>query len=431
MADTTITRVVGRRVWDSRGHPTVEAEVTLACGATGRAIAPAGASTGSGEAVDLRDGGNRAGGLDVRRAVMNVQTEIRAILLGADAADQAAVDHRLIELDGTPEKSRLGGNAMIAASMAVLHAAADAKGLPLWRYLAGEREVILPRPEIQIFGGGAHADRRVDIQDFMIVCPAAKSFSAALDMVATVYHSARRLLAESGLLQGVADEGGFWPAFSSNEETLDMVVRAIEAAGLIPGEDVFISLDIAASEFGRAGNYSLSRNGLTLNTDGMIELLGRWIERYPIQSIEDPLAEDDYDGFVRFTKAFGSRVQVIGDDFLVTNARRIKQAGASGACTAALIKPNQAGTLTETKAAIDAAKQAGLATIVSARSGETEDLTVVHLAIGWDADELKVGSFSRTERMAKWNEILRIEEFLGPQSRLAEPWKRRNKMTPS
>ena len=429
MTDTTITRINGRRVWDSRGHPTVEAQVTLACGAIGRAIAPAGASTGSGEAVDLRDGGTSAGGLDVRRAVANVQTEIQTALIGADAADQAAVDQRLIDFDGTPRKSRLGGNAMIAASMAVLHAMAAAERQPLWRHLAGKQQVLLPRPEIQIFGGGAHAARRVDIQDFMVVCPKAKSFSAALDMVAAVYHSARSLLADSGLLQGVADEGGFWPVFSSNEETLDMVVRAIEVAGLIPGDDVFISLDIAASEFGCANNYTLSRDGLTLSTDGMIELLGRWIERYPIQSIEDPLAEDDCDGFIRFTKAFGDIVQVIGDDFLVTDSERIKQAGASGACNAALIKPNQAGTLTETKAAIDAAKHAGLGTIVSARSGETEDVTIVHLAVGWHADELKVGSFSRTERMAKWNEMLRIEEVLGSRSRLAAPWKRKNQST--
>lgn len=423
MMDTTITRIHGRRVWDSRGRPTVEAEVSLACGVIGRAIAPAGASIGSGEAVDLRDGGTSAGGQDVRRAVANVQTEIDTVLIGTDAANQAAVDQILIELDGTPGKSRLGGNAMIATSMAALHATAVARGEPLWRHLVGSQQVFLPRPEIQIFGGGAHAARRVDIQDFMVVSPKAKSFSAALDMIAAVYHSARRLLADSGLLQGVADEGGLWPTFSSNEAALDMIIRAIETAGLIPGDDIFISLDIAASELGRAGNYTLSRDALTLSTDGMIELLGRWIERYPIQSIEDPLAEDDRDGFIRLTKAFGDKVQIIGDDFLVTDSERIKQAGAAGACNAVLIKPNQVGTITETKTAIETAKRAGLNTIMSARSGETEDVTIVHLAVGWQADELKVGSFSRGERTAKWNEMLRIEEVLGSRSRLAAPWK--------
>ncbi len=422
MAESEIVRVHGRRVWDSRGRPTVEAEVQLAGGAVGRAIAPAGASTGTGEAVDLRDGGARFGGFDVRRAVANVGETIAPALRGRDAADQAGIDGILIDLDGTPNKARLGGNATIATSMAVLAAAAAATGTPLWRHLAGQSGVSIPAPEIQIFGGGAHAARRVDIQDFMVVCPNAGSFADALDRIAEVYRAAGGLMAERGLAQGVADEGGFWPAFSSNEEALETLVRSIERAGFTPGADVAISLDVAASEFGAAGRYRLALEGRELDRDGMIELLGRWIERYPIVSVEDPLAEDDPEGFRLFTEAFGDRVQVIGDDFLVTNAARIRDAAAMRACNAVLVKPNQAGTITETKAAMDAAKAVGFRTVVSARSGETEDTPVAHLAVGWNAGQIKVGSFSRSERMAKWNEVLRIEEQLGPAARLARPF---------
>jgi enolase 1/2/3 len=419
MNATTIASVHGRRVWDSRGRPTVEAEVTLAGGTRGRAIAPAGASTGSGEALDLRDGGAVFNGLDVRRAQANISGEIAAALRGAAVTDQIAIDRILLTLDGTPNKRRLGGNAMIATSMAVAHAAANAQGVPLWHYLSNGKPGRLPLPEIQIFGGGAHAARRVDVQDFMIVCPRAASFAEALDITAQVYAAAGKLLAERGLLQGVADEGGYWPAFSSNEEALDMLLRAIERAGFAPGADVAISLDIAASSFGKSGRYRLALEDRELDSDGLIELLGRWIERYPIVSVEDPVAEDDAEGFRRFTRAFGARVQVVGDDFLVTDAARVRQAAASGAVTAALIKPNQAGTLTETQAALTAAHAAGLAAIVSARSGESEDVTIVHLAVGWDAGQLKVGSFARSERMAKWNEGLRIEEALGPAARFA------------
>jgi len=419
MNATTIASVHGRRVWDSRGRPTVEAEVTLAGGTRGRAIAPAGASTGSGEALDLRDGGAAFNGLDVRQAQANISGEIAAALRGADAADQTAVDRILLALDGTPNKRRLGGNAMIATSMAVAHAAANAQGVLLWHYLSNGKPGRLPLPEIQIFGGGAHAARRVDVQDFMVVCPRAASFAEALDITAQVYAAAGTLLAERGLLQGVADEGGYWPAFSSNEEALDMLLRAIERPGFSPGADVAISLDIAASSFGKSGRYRLALEDRELDSDGLIELLGRWIERYPIVSVEDPVAEDDAEGFRRFTRAFGARVQVVGDDFLVTDAARVRQAAASGAVTAALIKPNQAGTLTETQAALTAARAAGLAAIVSARSGESEDVTIVHLAVGWDAGQLKVGSFARSERMAKWNEGLRIEEALGPAARFA------------
>jgi enolase len=419
MTDTAISSVLGRRVWDSRGRPTLEVEVRLAGGAMGRAIAPAGASTGTGEALDLRDGGTAFGGVDVRRALAHVADPIAGALRGRDARDQAAIDAALVALDGTPGKARLGGNALIATSMAVLHAAAAASGEPLWRYLAQGRPVRIPVPEIQIFGGGAHAARRVDIQDFMVICPTAGSFAEALDRTAEVYRAAGQLLQERGLLQGVADEGGYWPAFESNEEALDMLVRAIERAGYTPGAEVSISLDVAASEFGRGGLYRLARDGRELDTHGMVSLLEGWLRRYPILSVEDPLAEDDADGFRLFTAALGARVQVIGDDFLVTDARRVREAARSWSCTAVLIKPNQAGTVTETLAALTAGREAGLGTIVSARSGETEDVTIAHLAVGWDAGQFKVGSIARGERTAKWNEMLRIEEALGSRARYA------------
>jgi enolase len=412
MTDTTITHVFGRRVWDSRGRPTVEAEVVLACGVRGRAIAPAGASTGSGEAIDLRDGGEAFGGLDVRKAIASVNGEIAAALKGLNANDQVVVDERLIGLDGTPNKARLGGNAIVATSMAVLHASAAAAKLPLWQYLAGGRPVRMPLPEIQIFGGGAHAARRVDIQDFMIMALAANSFAEALDWTAEVYRAAGAFMKSTGRLQGVADEGGYWPVFKSNEDALDALVRSIEAAGFKPGKEIGISLDVAASEFGRNGEYTLALDGQKLDTGAMIELLGRWLNAYPIVSIEDPVAEDDRGGFIAFTEAYGQRCQVIGDDFFVTNADRVRKAANDKSATAVLIKLNQAGTVTETKAALDAGKAAGFGTIVSARSGETEDLTIAHLAVGWDAGQFKVGSFSRSERMAKWNECLRIEEAL-------------------
>jgi enolase len=416
---TLIEHVTGRRVWDSRGRPTVEAEVRLRGGAVGRAIAPAGASTGSGEALDRRDGGQAQGGLDVRQAVAAVDAEIGPAVAGLDASDQALVDRRLIELDGTPDKSKLGGNATIAVSMAVAHAAAAAAGLPLYRYLAGDRALIIPLPEIQIFGGGAHAGGRVDIQDFMVVCPAAESFAEALDWTAEVYRAAGTLMAEAGKLKGVADEGGFWPDFATNEEALTMLVRAIEKAGYRPGEEVAIALDIAASEFGAAGRYRLALEDRELDREELIELLLGWLGRYPIRSIEDPLAEDDLEGFKAFTRAVGERCQVVGDDFLVTDAARVHRAAAHGAVNALLVKPNQRGTLTETRAAFDAARIAGFDTIVSARSGETEDVTIAHLALGWNAGQLKVGSFARSERMAKWNEVLRIEEALGKEARFA------------
>jgi enolase len=414
-----IVYVHGRRVWDSRGRPTVEAEVMLAGGAVGRAIAPAGASTGSGEALDKRDGGTAFGGWDVTQAVAAVNGEIAEEILGRDARDQAGVDRAMIKLDGTEAKTRLGGNAILAVSMANAHAVAAEAGKPLYRHLGGENADLLPLPQIQIFGGGAHAGRRVDIQDFLVVCPAAKSFAEALDWTAEVYRHAGLLMKEAGLLQGVADEGGWWPAFTNNEQALEMLVRAIERAGFVPEDQVAIALDIAASEFGRGGRYKLGLEARELDSDGMIEMLGRWIDKYPIVSIEDPLAEDDADGFVAFTKAYGDRLQIVGDDFLVTEASRVRDAAARGAANTVLIKPNQRGTLTETLEAWEAAKSVGYAGIVSARSGETEDVTIVHLAIGWGAGQLKVGSFARSERMAKWNEALRIEEALGELARFA------------
>ena len=354
MSATAIAAVHGRRIWDSRGRPTVEAEVRLTGGAAGRAIAPAGASTGSGEAVDLRDGGAAFGGLDVRRAVGHVDGEIARALAGMDAGDQAAVDQRMQALDGTPQKARLGANACVAVSMAVAHAAAAAAGVPLFRHLGGDVATLLPLPQIQIFGGGAHAARRVDIQDFMVVCPAAETFAQALDWTAEIYRAAGALLAEAGTLAGIADEGGFWPAFATNEAALDVLTRAIERAGRRPGEEVAIALDVAASEFGGAGRYRLGLEGRELDTSGMVDLLTGWLARYPIASIEDPLAEDDADGFAAITGAAGRRVQVVGDDFLVRGV-----------------------------------------------------------------GQLKVGSFARSERMAKWNEALRIEESLAERALFA------------
>ena len=420
MSESSIAKVKGRRVWDSRGRPTVEAEITLINGTTGRAIAPAGASTGSGEALDLRDRTSEFNGFGVERALRNINVEITDILSGMDADDQEAIDQALIEADGSPNKSRLGGNALIAVSMANLAAAANAGGIPIWKHLASHRFIQLPLPEIQIFGGGTHAGRRIDIQDIMAVPVSAATFDEALAQVAEVYAAAGQLLATAGKSFGVADEGGWWPDFDTNEQALDMLMRAIEAAGLRPAVDIAISLDIAASEFGSNGQYRLELDGTTLDSDAMIEWLGTWIDRYPIVAVEDPLAEDDAAGLQRFTEIHGSRVKVVGDDFLVTDASRIVAAADAGICNAALIKPNQAGTVSETSAAFEAAKNAGWCTIVSARSGETEDVTVAHLAVGWGANLLKVGAFSRSERMAKWNEVIRIAESISEHAPLAK-----------
>lgn len=412
MSATTIARVLGRRVWDSRGRPTVEAEIHLAGGGVGRAIAPAGASTGSGEAVDLRDGGAALGGMDVRRAVGHVGAEIAPALIGQDAADQAAVDRLLIALDGTPDKRRLGANALVAVSMAAAHAAAAGLGVPLWRHLGADAPR-LACPEIQIVGGGAHAGARIDLQDIMVIPIGAGSIAEGFDWVAEVFRAAGVALAQSGRLQGVADEGGYWPAFDTNEEALAAVVAAIQAAGFVPGRDLALSLDIASTQLLAEGRYHLRREGRRFDRAGWLALLQDWIARYAVVAIEDPFAETDDEGMAAITAAIGGQALVIGDDYVVTNAERIARAGAAGAINAVLVKPNQAGTLTEAKAAFDAARAAGMAAIVSARSGESEDVTIVHLAAGWGADLLKVGSFSRSERMAKWNECLRLAETPG------------------
>ncbi len=413
---TLIRQLTARRIWDSRGRPTVEVDVHLDGGIFGRGIAPAGASTGSHEAVELRDGGAAFDGYGVQRALDGIVREIAPALVGMDVMQQQAIDSLLVQLDGTPNKSRLGGNALIATSMAVLDAAAKASGLPLWRYLAGGAPVRMPLPEIQIFGGGAHAQGRIDIQDLLVMPVGAHSIDEALAMVADVYRAAGKLMDEAGRRAGVADEGGWWPDFDSNEQALEMLTRSIERAGYRNGE-VMISLDIAASEFGRNGIYRpglADASGATAyTTDEWLAVLLQWVARYPILSVEDPVAEDDTAGMVAFTAAVGDRVQVIGDDYLVTHAARVDAAASDRACNAVLIKPNQAGTISETLAALQAAKHHGMGTIVSARSGETEDVMISHLSVGWNAGQLKVGSFARSERMAKWNELLRIADALG------------------
>ena len=394
-----ILEVLARRVWDSRGRPTVEAEVAVK-GARGRGIAPAGASTGSGEAKSI----------DVRQAVHLVNTEIRNAFLGK-TLEQENLDQLLNSLDGTPDKSRLGGNAIVAVSLACAHAAAAAAKVPLWKFLAGKRAVAMPVPQIQIFGGGAHAHGRMDVQDFMIICTGAGSFSESLEWTAEVYRAAGARLGKRNALYGVADEGGYWPAFKSNEEALAELTGAISDAGFEPGADVAIALDIAATQLWRGGRYHLALENRTLSTDQLHTMLLRWIERYPIVSIEDPFAEHDAEAMKSFTRTAGGKIQIVGDDFFVTDAGRVKTA--AGACNAVLLKPNQVGTLTETLACWRAAQEAGYGAIVSARSGETEDVSIVHLAVGWGVPQLKVGSFARSERMAKWNEGIRIEEALG------------------
>jgi len=411
-----IVEVRGRRVWDSRGRPTVEAEVTLKNGKQGRAIAPAGASTGSAEAKRV----------EARLAVSAVNGEIRKALLGADPRQQAMLDERLVALDGTPDRRRLGANALVAVSLACAHAAAAAARRPLWRHLAGERKVALPVPQIQIFGGGAHARGRVDVQDYMLVCIGAGSFAESLEWAAEVYAAAGARLAKRGALQGVADEGGYWPAFKANEEGLAELLGAISDAGLRPGVDAAIALDAAASQLHRAGRYHLALENRSLTAEQLHAMWLRWIERYPVVSIEDPFAEHDAEAMAAFTRTAGDRVQIVGDDFFVTRAARVREA--AGACNAVLLKPDQVGTLSETLACLQAAREAGYRAIVSARSGESEDVSIVHLAVGWGVPQLKVGSFARSERMAKWNEGLRIEEALGakalpfPARRLFRRW---------
>jgi enolase 1/2/3 len=419
MNRTSIVGLKARRIWDSRARPTVEAEVTLQCGAIGRGVAPSGASRGRYEAVERRDGGRRFGGADVTGAIASINETISPALTGRDASDQQGIDAALIALDGTSDKAALGGNAIIAVSLACLHGAARAQGTSLWAYLGPADPVLLPLPQIQIFGGGAHAARRTDVQDFLVIPPNAPSFGEALGRAMDVYRQAGLLMQSKGRLRGTADEGGWWPEFASNTEALELLTRAIELAGFVPGNDVAIALDVAASELFVNGHYRLPLEGQQLDRDGLSELLLRWIDRFPIVSLEDPLAEDDFEGWRRLTSAIGDRVQIVGDDLLVTSSARIAHAAECGACNAALIKVNQAGTVSEARAALETAKAAGWGTIVSARSGETEDTTIAHLAVGWNAGQIKVGSCARSERVAKWNELLRLEEELGSRGRFA------------
>ncbi len=415
MTDSTIAAVKARQVWDSRGRPTVEAEVTLAGGTRGRAIAPSGASTGRREALDLRDGGARLGGYGVNRAIAGVNERIAPALLGLDAADQALVDRTLIDLDGTPQKTALGGNAIVAVSSAVAWAAAAARGMPLWahlRQLAGLSPDVahIPAPMIQIFGGGRHAGNRIDVQDFLILCLEAKSFAEACEWTAEVYRAAASAMTRRGKLNGVADEGGVWPDFTANEEGLDYLTRAIEDAGFHPSRDIGIALDLAASEFTAGDHYRLALEGRELSSAQLVDLLAGWSEAYPIVSLEDPLGEDDDAGMVAITSRLGAGLQIIGDDYLTTNAELIRAAGARHACNAVLLKSNQCGTLSELIDASAAARALGWNTIMSGRSGESEDVTLSHLAVGLLADQIKVGSITRSERTAKWNEVIRIEE---------------------
>lgn len=410
-----IASVEALRVWDSRGNPTVEVAIATAGGAVGRAIAPSGASRGSREALDLRDGGARLGGMDVRRAVANVNDVIAPKLLGMDVNDQRGIDDAMIALDGTPLKSNLGGNALVSTSLAAMHVAAAAEGVPLWSHLAKkyDRRPSIPLPEIQIFGGGAHASGRIDIQDFMVMVPGAADFDEVMDVTGEIFRAAGSLMSKKGGAVGVADEGGWWPSFDTNEEGLELLVKAIELTGEKPGDRVVISLDIAASEFGTDGRYKLALEDRELSSDQMIELLGKWIDAYPIASIEDPLDEDDRAGTIAFTQEFGDRIQIIGDDYITTSEKMLRLAAGEGACNAVLVKVNQAGTVSEMLDTFMAAEALGYRNVISARSGETEDVSITHMAAGLGGGQLKVGAFTRSERMVKWNECLRLQNARG------------------
>jgi enolase len=413
-----IADVSAFQIFDSRGNPTVEAEVVLENGARGRGLVPSGASTGSAEAHELRDGDPlRFRGKSVQRAVGHVNHEIASALKGMDAQEQADIDRVLIELDGTPTKGRLGANAILAVSMAVANAIANNNGKPL--FLSLGEGTLLPLPEMQIIGGGAHADYRTDVQDFLVMAIGAQTYSQALEVSFNVYNAAREILKERKQFYGVADEGGFWPEFSSNEDALQLLVEAIQRAGHVPGKDVAISLDIAASDLFKkaSGKYCFAREDKEFSSEQFLELMLRWCETYPIVSLEDPFAQNDWYGWRRISAELQGKVQLVGDDLFCTNPRLIKQGIDEGVANAVLIKPNQIGTVTETLAAIELTQRAGWLPIVSARSGETEDTFISHLAVATDAGQMKVGSFSRGERMAKWNEVLRIERALAGRAR--------------
>ena len=417
---TGIVDIRAREILDSRGRPTVEVDVTLDSGAFGRAAAPSGASTGSHEAVELRDGdASRHGGDGVLKAVESVDGEIFDTLSGIDADDQGTIDRLLVELDGTPNKGRLGANAIVAVSLAVAKAAAEEADLPLYRYLGGVHARTLPVPLINILNGGRHADNRIDIQEFMIMPVAAAGMSDAICTGAEVFHALKRQLSDAGHNTNVGDEGGFAPDLASADQALDFVMRAIEAAGYRPGEDVVLALDCAASELFRDGSYVLQGEAKTLDADGMVAYLADLVGRYPIRSIEDGLAEDDWDGWQALTEALGGRCQIVGDDLFVTNRERLTQGVARGCANSLLVKVNQIGTLSEALDAVEAAHRAGYTAIISHRSGETEDTSIADLAVATNCGQIKTGSLSRTDRLAKYNRLIRIEEELGRSSRYA------------
>ena len=408
-----IDGILAREVLDSRGNPTVEVEVFLADGTTGRAMVPSGASTGAFEAVELRDGDKgRYLGKGVETAVENVEEIIAPELIGLNVMDQVAIDQIMIELDGTPNKGKLGANAILGVSWACAHAAANYLGLPLYRYVGGVASTNLPVPMMNILNGGAHADNNVDIQEFMVMPVGAKSFKEALRMGAEVFHSLKAVLKGRGLNTAVGDEGGFAPNLQSNEEAIQVIIEAIEKAGYQPGVDAFIALDVAATELFKDGKYHLAGEGRVLDTDEMVEFYKGLVEKYPIISIEDALSEDEWDGWKKLTDAIGDKVQLVGDDLFVTNTERLKTGIERNIANSILIKVNQIGTLTETLEAIEMAKRAGYTAVISHRSGETEDTTIADLAVATNAGQIKTGAPSRTDRVAKYNQLLRIEEEL-------------------
>jgi len=416
----TIERVWAREILDSRGNPTVEAVVYLSDGSSGWAAVPSGASTGTHEAVELRDDdAKRFGGKGVLKAVQHVREVIAPALSGMWASHQEEVDKRLLELDGTSNKGKLGANALLAVSLAAAHAAAASQNVPLYRYLGGEGRFRLPVPMLNILNGGRHAQDSTDLQEFMVVPAGLPSYHEALQAGAEVYQALKKLLQQQGHSANVGDEGGFAPSLASNKDAVEVIVAAIESAGYKPGEDCFIALDPAASEFYQDGKYVLTRDGLSLTSQEMVEFYAKWVDDYPIVSIEDGMAEDDWEGWQALAERLGSRVQLVGDDLYTTNPERIKRGIELGASNAVLIKPNQIGTLSETLEAVRTTQGAGWATVMSHRSGETEDTTIADLAVAWDTGQIKTGAPCRSERVAKYNRLLRIEEELGSRGEYA------------
>jgi enolase len=412
-----ISHVHAREVLDSRGNPTVEVEIQLECGNIGRAIVPSGASTGAHEAVELRDGGNRYGGKGVHQAVENVSEKLGPAIRGHDAFNQSGIDRILIQVDGTENKSGLGANAILACSMATAHAASASLGLPIYRYLGGAQGRLLPYPMMNILNGGAHADNNVDIQEFMVMPTGARTFRQALQWGAEIFHALKKVLASRGLATSVGDEGGFAPNLKSNREALDLLMEAIQKAGRTPGTEVEIALDCAATEFYKSGHYHLEAEGKALSAAGMTELYAEWVSKYPIRSIEDPLHEDDWDGWRHLTEALGNRVQLVGDDLFVTNPKRLREGIDRGVANAILVKVNQIGTLTETFEAVALAGRNNYRSIISHRSGESEDTTIADLSVALNAGQIKTGAPCRTDRVAKYNQLLRIEDHLGDGAR--------------